>query len=166
MRASDYLFQIGCRIHRSNDGWTKMLAGYTSFCFLMASQAFVWKLHLAFSAAVLVTRIRDRGNEPRADEINILDTVFANDKLNTLFTPDTYHIIDFDQEFDSGFNSARFPDYDSTMARWFNVDCNTTTGMYKFGDVETGATMTVDFKTMPFSHTKFEFTEPFLIYDM
>jgi len=166
MRASDYLYQIGCRLHRSNDGWTKMLTGYAGFCFLMASQAFVWKLHLVFGAAVLVTRIRDRGNEPRADEINILDTVFANDKLNHLFTPETYHVIDFDQEFDSGFNSALFPEYDSTMARFFNVDCNTTSGFYKFGDVESGATMTLDFKTMPFSHTKFEFTEPFLIYDL
>lgn len=165
-RAADYLYQIGVRIHRSNDGWTRLLTGYTGFCFLMCSQAFIWKFHLAFSAAVLVTRIRDRGNEPRADEINILDTVFTNEKLSELFSPTTYHVIDYDQEFDSGFNSELFPEYDSTMARFFNVDNNTTTGMYKFGDVESGATMTLDFKTMPYSNTKYEFTEPFLIYDM
>jgi hypothetical protein len=36
-RAADYLFQIGCRIHRSNDGWTRLLTGYTGLCFMMAS---------------------------------------------------------------------------------------------------------------------------------
>ena len=35
MRASDYLYQIGCRLHRSNDGWTRTLLGYTAFAFLM-----------------------------------------------------------------------------------------------------------------------------------
>ena len=38
--------------------------------------------------------------------------------------------------------------------------------MYKFGDVESGATMTLRFKTMPFANNKYNFTEPFLIYDM
>jgi hypothetical protein len=38
--------------------------------------------------------------------------------------------------------------------------------MYKIGDVESGATMTLNFKTMPYSNNKYHFTEPFLIYDM
>lgn len=36
-RATDYLYQIGHRLHRSNDGWTRSLVGYTGFCFLMAN---------------------------------------------------------------------------------------------------------------------------------
>ena len=38
--------------------------------------------------------------------------------------------------------------------------------MYKIGDVESGATMTVNFKTMPYSNNKYNFSEPYLIYDM
>ena len=38
--------------------------------------------------------------------------------------------------------------------------------MYKIGDVESGAMMTVHFKTMPYSNNKYNFTEPFLVYDL
>jgi hypothetical protein len=38
--------------------------------------------------------------------------------------------------------------------------------MYKFGDVDSGAMMTLHYKTMPYSNNKYHFTEPFLIYDM
>jgi hypothetical protein len=37
MRAADYLYQTGSRLHRSNDGWTRSLIGYSAFTFLMAS---------------------------------------------------------------------------------------------------------------------------------
>lgn len=55
---------------------------YAGFSFLMASQATIWKLHFAASTMALLARIRDKGAEPTVDEINILDTIFANDKLN------------------------------------------------------------------------------------
>ena len=38
--------------------------------------------------------------------------------------------------------------------------------MYKIGDVESGAMMTLHFKTMPYSNNKYNFTEPFLVYDL
>lgn len=38
--------------------------------------------------------------------------------------------------------------------------------MYKFGDVESGATMTVNFKTMPYANNRYNMTEPFYIYDL
>lgn len=100
------------------------------------------------------------------DEVFILDTIFKHDKLKQLFTPETYHVIDYDQEFDKGTDNPFFPEYNTTTARFFNTDCNTTSGFYKFGDVETGAMMTLNFKTMPFANNKFNFSEPFFIYDM
>jgi hypothetical protein len=56
-----------------------------------------------------LTRIRDKGSEPTIDEIFILDTIFANEKLSQLFTPNTYHVIDYDQEWDEG--RSKFPEY-------------------------------------------------------
>lgn len=166
MRLADYLYQIANRLHRSNDGWTRVLGCYAGFSFLMASQATIWKLHFAASTMALLARIRDKGAEPTIDEINVLDTVFAHEGLNKLFTPTTYHVIDYDQEWDSGRENPLFPEFDTTTAKFFNADTNTTTGMYKFGDVESGATMTLDFRTMPYANNKYSFTEPFLIYDL
>ena len=100
------------------------------------------------------------------DEVWVLDQVFKNEKLNKLFTPETYHIIDYDQEWDAGLNNPYFPEYRTPVSKFFNVDTNASTGKYKFGDVETGAMMTLHFKTMPFSNNKYNFTEPFMVYDM
>lgn len=132
----------------------------------MAHQALFWKVHLFCFGLFTVTRIRDRGAEPTIDEVQVLDTIFQNEKLNKLFTPETYHVIDYDQEWDKGTDNELFPEYNTTVAKFFNTDCNTTTGFYKFGDVESGAMMTLRFKTMPFANNKFNFSEPFYIYDM
>lgn len=166
MRAADYLYQVYSRLHRSNDGWTRTLVGYTSFCFLMFNQALIWKMHFFFFLLTTAARIRDKGAEPTIDEVWVLDTIFKNEKLNKLFTPETYHVIDYDQEWDEGRENPYFPEYRTPVAKFFNTDANTTTGKYKFGDVESGAMMTLHFKTMPFSNNKYNFTEPFMVYDM
>jgi hypothetical protein len=166
MRASDYLYQIYARLHRSNDGWTRTLLGYTAFSFMMFNQALLWKIHFVFFAMTTAARIRDKGAEPTVDEVWILDQIFANEKLNKLFTPHTYHVLDYDQEFDEGRDNPYFPEYRTPVSKFFNVDSNTTTGRYKIGDVESGALMTLHFRTMPFSNNKYSFTDPFLVYDL
>lgn len=132
----------------------------------MASQALVWKIHFAAGTLAVLSRIRDKGMEPTIDEVNVLDTVFANEKLRALFSPETYHVIDFDQEWEQGLDNPYFPEYRTNTAKFFNTDMNTTVGSYKFGDLESGATMTLHFKTMPFANNRYHFTEPFFVYDM
>lgn len=166
MRAGDYLYQIGSRLHRSNDMWTRSLVAYAGFSFMMMPNAALWKLHFLATTLVTATRIRDKGGEPTVDEVYVLDQLFSNEKLRALFTPETYHVMDFDQEWEQGLDNPLFPEYRQKVARFFNTDCNTTTGRFKIGDVESGATMTLHFKTMPYSNNKFNFTEPFLVYDM
>ena len=166
MRAADYLYQIGSRLHRSNDGWTRSLIGYTAFSFLMMPQALIWKIHFAFFGLATLARIRDKGAEPTIDEVNVFDTIFRNEELSQLFTPETFHVIDFDQEWDEGRSNPYFPEYRTTVNKFFNADTNTTSGYYKIGDVESGATMTLYFKTMPYANNKYNFSEPFFIYDM
>jgi hypothetical protein len=166
MRGADYLYQIASRLHRSNDAWTRCLAAWSGFSFMMFAQAPIWKIHFVASSMIFAARIRDKGAEPTIDEVNVLDQVFKNEKLNKIFTPETYHVIDFDQEWEEGRENPYFPEYRTSVAKFFNTDCNTTTGLYKFGDVESGAMMTLHFKTMPFSNNKYNFTEPFMIYDM
>jgi hypothetical protein len=78
----------------------------------------------------------------------------------------THHIIDFNCEFDKGLENPYFPEYRTRLARFFNTDTNTCTGFYKFGDLETGAIVTVHFKTMPISSNQYWYADPFMIYDM
>ena len=132
----------------------------------MTPHAMIWKLHFAFFSLASLARIRDKGAEPTVDEILVLDKIFGNQRLAGLFTPETYHVIDYDQEWDARSENAHFPEVNTSLARFFNADSNTTTGMYKLGDVESGATMTVRFRTMPYSNNKYYFSDPFLIYDM
>jgi hypothetical protein len=96
LRAADYLYQISTRLHRSNDAWTRTLFAYTGFSFLMFAQAPIWKIHFAVSALATAARIRDKGAEPTVDEVWVLDQVFKNEKLNKLFSPQSYHVIDYD----------------------------------------------------------------------
>jgi hypothetical protein len=132
----------------------------------MTPQALIWKIHFAFFGLATLARIRDKGAEPTVDEIFILDSIFGNEKLSKLFTPETYHVIDFDQEWDEGRSNALLTEYQTNSAKFFNADTNSTTGLYKIGDVESGATMTLNFRTMPYSNNKYHFTEPFLVYDL
>jgi len=96
----------------------------------------------------------------------MLDTIFKNEKIKSLFSPETYHVIDYDQEWEADRSNPMFPEYRTNTAKYFNVDSNTTTGRYQIGDLESGATMSLHFKTMPYSNNKYNFTEPFLVYDM
>ena len=130
MRGADYLYQIYSRLHRSNDGWTRTMVAWTAFSFLMFNQALIWKVHFAFFATAAATRIRDKGAEPTIDEIAVLDTLFKNEKISSLFTPETYHVMDYDQEWDAGRDNPMFPEYRTPVAKFFNVDANTTTGKY------------------------------------
>ena len=133
---------------------------------MMFNQALIWKFHFFTFALTTAARIRDKGAEPTMDEIWVLDTIFANEKLRKYFSPRTYHVIDYDQEWDEGLDNPYFPEYRTPAARFFNNDTNCTTGRYKFGDLESGATMTLHFKTMPFANNRYYFSEPFMVYDM
>lgn len=113
-----------------------------------------------------MTRVRDRAIEPTLDEVWLFDTLFKNEKISEHFNPETFHVIDYNQEWDKGNDNPYFPEYRTTVAKFFNTDCNTTSGFYKFGDVESGAMMTVNFKTMPYANNKFHLSEPYYIYDM
>jgi hypothetical protein len=132
----------------------------------MAHQALFWKVHLVCFGLFTASRIRDRAAEPTIDEVWILDTIFKHSKLSKLFTKETYHVIDYHQEFDKGRDNPYFPEYRTRTAKFFNTDCNTTSGYFKFGDVESGAMMTLHFRTMPFANNKFNFSEPFFVYDL
>ena len=68
--------------------------------------------------------------------------IHKNKELGELFKPESIHVLDYDLEFDEGLpDAAKFPEYENKLWRFFNSDAMFTTGFFKFGDVESGATM-------------------------
>jgi hypothetical protein len=64
--------------------------------------------------------------------------------------------LDYDLEYDSGIpDDAKFPEYRSKLWRFFNTDAAFTTGFFRFGDVESGAVMTLKVYLLVFSSKPF-----------
>lgn len=64
--------------------------------------------------------------------------------MGKLFKPETIHILDHDIEWDQGYPcEKKFPEFKNKFWRFFNADTHMCTGHFKFGDLESGATMTL-----------------------
>eukprot|EP00361_Fabrea_salina_P001693 CAMPEP_0202430946 /NCGR_PEP_ID=MMETSP1345-20130828/4279_1 /ASSEMBLY_ACC=CAM_ASM_000843 /TAXON_ID=342563 /ORGANISM="Fabrea Fabrea salina" /LENGTH=175 /DNA_ID=CAMNT_0049042519 /DNA_START=288 /DNA_END=815 /DNA_ORIENTATION=+ len=118
------------------------------------------------SLAACYYRLRDKVSHPEFDELEIKDFLYENETVKKYFHDQTSYVIDQHQEYDK-FNIEDYPEYsESALARFFNVDCNTTSGYLKMCDVETDARMTVHFKTMPWSDGKYNCSHPFMFTDL
>lgn len=104
--------------------------------------------------------------EPKIDEIWLFDLLLNHDVVKHHLRKGSFHVIDFNMEFEKDTNNSLFPEYSTPLARFFNTDNNCTTGWMKLGDLETGSLVTVYFKTMPYSANHFNYADPFLVYDM
>jgi hypothetical protein len=137
---------------------TMAFLGATSF-----SPLYVYSM---VSAAAWFYRVRDKTMHPEFDEAGIKDLLYANETVKKYFHDQTSYVIDQYQEYDK-FNLEAHAAYGkSPLARFFNVDCNTTTGYLKMCDVESDARMTINFKTMPWSDEKFKCSYPFLFTEL
>ena len=87
------------------------------------------------------------------------DMLWSNQELTKYFTEETVHVLDYDCEYEKGFNDPqKFPEFQNRVFKFFNTDTSMTVGHFKMGDVETGAIMNlkvnfilykIQFKTMP-----------------
>ena len=133
------------RRERWSDNFQLYVLPFTSLFFYQFSN-----LNLGFAVYTFVpmmwfyTRMRDRSLDPDLKETYLLDTLFSHAEISKYFSVDSTHIIDYDLEFDKGFPSEeKFPEFKNKFYRFFNSDTHMCTGFYKFGDVESGATMTL-----------------------
>jgi hypothetical protein len=153
------------RYLRTLDLCTMALLPASTATFAILGAAFFKPLYVysVVSAAAWYYRVRDRVSHPEYDELGIKDLLYANETISKYVNDKSAYVIDVHQEYDR-FNLQEFPEYGkSALARFFNVDCNTTTGYLKMCDLETDARLTVHFKTMPWSDEKFACTHPFLL---
>jgi hypothetical protein len=113
-----------------------------------------------------IARTLSKTEEPHLDEIWLRDLLLKHEVVGKYLKFSTHHVIDMNMEYDQGLENPYFPEFRTRLAKFFNSDTNTTTGFYKFGDLETGAIVTAHFKTMPYSANQYWYSDPFLVYDL
>jgi len=101
-------------------------------------------------------------------ETFLRDMMYRNPVVAKFFNENTIHVLDYDMEFDKSFPCPeKFPEFNNKVFRFFNTDSGLCTGHFKFGDVESGATMLLKFKTMPAAGKfRYQVGEPFFFYDL
>jgi hypothetical protein len=115
----------------------------------------------------MYTRIRDRTLDPDFKETYLRDMIYKYPEITEYFNEETIHVMDYECEYDREIDLVKFPEYTNKVWNFFNTDTGMTTGFFKFGDVESGATMTLSFKTMPASgRFRYQVGEPYYFYDL
>ena len=96
------------------------------------------------------------------------DIIYANEEITKYFNEETIHVLDYDFEYEKGYlDSEKFPEFENKLFRFFNNDTSFCKGHFKFGDVESGATMLLKIKTMPaYGRYRYNVGEPFYYYDL
>ena len=118
------------------------LPGMSFFFSHFWDAAFGFKMMTILPIALFYTRMRDRCQDPDIKETFLRDMIHQNPELAELFKPESIHVLDYDLEYDEGIPcSQKFPEFENKLWRFFNSDAMFTTGFFKFGDVESGATM-------------------------
>lgn len=115
----------------------------TSFLFYQFwDAAFGFKILTVLPLCLFYVRMRDKSLDPDIKETYLRDIIHKNAEIGALFKPETIHILDYELEYDQGYPcEAKFPEYKNKLWRFFNSDTMMCTGVFKFGDVESGATM-------------------------
>lgn len=133
-----------------------------------------WDLNAGFKVltilpwALFYTRARDKTLDPDMKETYLRDMIYKNPEITALFNEETIHVLDYDFEYDKGYPDAqKFPEYNNKVWRFFNNDTGMCSGYFRFGDLESGATMTLKIKTMPApGKFRYQVGEPFFFYDL
>jgi len=130
--------------------------------------AFGFKVLTLMPWFLLYTRLRDRTLDPDFKETYLRDMIYKNEKITKLFKEETIHVLDYNCEYIPGYpDIEKFPEYKNKTWRFFNTDSGMTEGNFKFGDVDSGATMNLKFKTMPVpGKFRYQVGEPFYFYDL
>lgn len=154
----------------------RMYDNFTLYC--LPGWAFLsslfWDLNVGFKAftliplAVLYTRVRDKTQDPDMKETYLREMMYTNAEISKYFSDETIHVMDYEFDYVKGFpETDKFPEQNNKLFRFFNNDTSMCEGHFVFGDVESGATMRLDIKTMPVpGKFRYQVGEPFFFYDV
>jgi len=156
------------RRHRVYDNFqVYVLPGLSLGFYMLSDVTFGFKVLSVLPWILFYTRLRDRTLDPDLKETYLRDMLYKNQEITQLFNEETIHVIDYECEFDKEIDYEKFPEYNTRAWKFFNTDSGLTTGHFTFGDVESGATMNLKFKTMPApGRFRYQVGEPFYFYDL
>lgn len=156
------------RRHRVYDNFSIYVLPGTALLFHQLSHiTFGFQVFTLLPLALLYVRIRDRTYDPDFKETYLRDMIYKNKEISELFNEETIHVLDYDCEYDTTIDTEKFPEYNNKTWRFFNTDTSMATGHFKFGDLDSGAVMTLKFKTMPApGKFRYQVGEPFYFYDL
>jgi hypothetical protein len=168
-RVSPGLMMAWNRRSRMSDAFSMYVlpgAAFLSSCFWDMGLGF--KILTALPLATLYVRIRDKTIDPDIKETFLREMIHTNEEISKYFTEDTIYVLDYDMEWESGFPcEEKFPEFSNKLFRFFNNDTSMVKGHFVFGDVESGATMRLDVKTMPIAgRSRYQVGEPYFYYDV
>lgn len=157
------------RLHRFNNPFDKaFLPLNIMLCLAMWPLSFTFKLWSLVLLSGAWVRYKNKSLDPDLPETKFLEMIFTNPQIKKYFNNNSTVLLDFECDYQKGFPSAEeFPEFENAVFRFFNGDTNMTKGRYVFGDLENGATMRIDFETMPVrSESRFQVGEPFYFFDV
>ena len=67
--------------------------------------------------------------------------IYKVPQITEFFNEETIHVLDYECEYDTEIDTQKFPEYHNKVWKFFNADTGMSQGHFKFGDVESGATM-------------------------
>ena len=118
------------------------LPGFSLFFYQFADLNIGFQMFTVFPWLMFYTRMRDKCGDPDIKEVFLRDMIHQNEEISQLFSVETIHALDYDLEYDAGYpDEAKFPEFKNKLFRFFNADTHMATGFFKFGDLESGATM-------------------------
>ena len=118
------------------------LPGYSLFFYQFSDLNIGFQLFTVLPWMMFYTRMRDKCADPDIKEVFLRDMIHQNEEISQLFSVETIHVLDYDLEYDAGYpDEAKFPEFKNKLFRFFNSDTHMATGFFKFGDLESGATM-------------------------
>ena len=106
-----------------------------------------WDTVLGFKVLTILplllayVRIRDKTLDPDFKETYLRDMLYSHQEVAALFKDDTIHVLDYDCEYDKDIDMEKFPEFRNQTWQLFNTDTSMATGHFRFGDLESGATM-------------------------
>lgn len=156
------------RNHRLRDYYQMVFLPGLIFCLLpFWHAAFGFKLMSVTAMTAFYIRMRDKTADPEIEETHFRALLESNERIRELFQVETMHVLDYDCDYSPMPCEEEFPEISNKYFKFFNADGNFTHGHYVFGDLESGATMRVDFQTMPVGgRYRFRLEEPYYFFDV
>jgi hypothetical protein len=127
-----------------------------------------FKIMTAIPVVTMMFRVREKSSDPECPETYLRDMIQNHQTLKKHFNVETMVTLDYDFDWITEFpDTEEFPEFKNKIYKFLNSDGNMCKGYFVFADVQTGATMRLDFQTMPVrGNFRYQVAEPYFMFDV